>query len=263
MKFYFCIILPFFEIIIYTMKILDKLVNLITYKETKGYNFYLPENINQVASERNEAKEKAAEKVENVFSSLSSNLEYVKKVYNFDINSDIKIREFCMNIKGKQYKAFLLYIEGMIDSQSINKFVIEPLMLKSSSNLDPNSPDIVTIAPQNNVSVRRVKRFDLAEYILNSLVPQNDVATENSFESIFPKVNAGVSALFVDTLNTVFTIDAKGFEKRSIASPENEVVIRGSQEGFIEAIRTNTSLLRRIINNEDFVIEETNVRKNQ
>lgn len=243
------------------MKILDKLVKLITYKEQNSYNFVLPENINETASERNSAKEKAVSKEENVFPSISANLEYVKKVYNFDINSDIKIREFYMNIKGKQYKAFLLYIEGMIDSQSINKFVIEPLMLKNSSNLDPNNPDVVTFSQQNNVPIRRIKKFDLSQYILDCLVPQNDVATENSFASIFQKVNAGVSALFVDTLDTVFTIDAKGFEKRSIASPENEVVIRGSQEGFIEAIRTNTSLLRRIINNEDFIIEETNVRK--
>lgn len=245
------------------MEILDKLVKLITYKEQKSYNFVLPENINQTANERNKAKEENQSKKENVSMSLEENLKYVKKVYNFDINSDIKIREFCMNIKGKQYKAFLLYIEGMIDSQSINKFVIKPLMLKNTSNLDPNNPDLVTVSPQNNISVRRVKKFDLSKYILDCLVPQNDVATEESFEKIFQKVNAGVSALFVDTLNTVFTIDAKGFEKRSIASPENEVVIRGSQEGFIEAIRTNTSLLRRIINNEDFIIEETNVRKNQ
>lgn len=72
----------------------------------------------------------------------------------------------------------------------------------------------------------------------------------------------GVSALFVDTIDTVFLIDAKGFEKRSISPPDNEVIIRGSHEGFVEAIRTNTSLLRRIINNEDFIIEEANVRRN-
>ena len=33
----------------------------------------------------------------------------------------------------------------------------------------------------------------------------------------------------------------------------------GSQEAFVETIRTNTSMLRRIINNEDLIIESTTV----
>lgn len=246
------------------MKILDKIINSITYKEPHSYSFSLAEpekvskenipEVNDVPKQDNEKK---------VFPSIDVNLEYVKKIYNFEINSDIKLREFYINIKGKQYSAFLFYIEGMIDSQSINKFLIEPLMLKNESNEEKQNPDIVSTAVTNNVTVRRVKKFDLKTYILEYLIPQNDVSTDDTFKSVFQKVNAGVSALFVDTLNVAFLIDAKGFEKRSIAAPENEVSIRGSQEGFVESLRTNTTLLRRIINNEDFIIEEANVRKNQ
>ena len=56
-------------------------------------------------------------------------------------------------------------------------------------------------------------------------------------------------------------VDLEGFEKRSIPIPDNEFIIRGSQEGFIEAIRTNTSLLRRLINSENLIIETTSVGK--
>ena len=245
------------------MKILDKIINSITYKEPHSYSFSLaePEKVSEEKMpEVNSVPEQDEKK--KVFPSIDVNLEYVKKIYNFEINSDIKLREFYINAKGKQYSAFLLYIDGMINSESINKFVIEPLMIKNDSNETPQSPDIVTTAVTNNVSVRRVKKFDLKTYILEYLIPQNDVDTEEKFKSIFQKVNAGISALFIDTLNVAFVIDAKGFEKRSIAAPENEVSIRGSQEGFVESIRTNTSLLRRIVNNEDFIIENANVRKN-
>ena len=52
-----------------------------------------------------------------------------------------------------------------------------------------------------------------------------------------------------------FSLDVKGYESRSITSPQNETVVRGSQEAFVEKIRTNTAMIRRIINNENLVIE--------
>ncbi len=67
--------------------------------------------------------------------------------------------------------------------------------------------------------------------------------------------------MFIDTLDTCFNIDVKGFKQRSIDTPNNEVVIKGPQEAFIESLRTNTSLIRRIINNENLVIESTKVGK--
>lgn len=251
------------EIIYFTMGIFNKLIKLIEYKAPNEYNFVLPEaKPNKTLRGANNVENQTKENFkESVFPSIDVNKEYIKKRYSFDINSDIKLREFTINVRGKQYKAFLFYIEGMIDSDSINKFVIKPLMLKNSSNLSESDEDIISTAVTNNVTVRRVRKFDIKNYILESLVPQNDVSTETKFKSIAQKVNAGVSALFIDTIDSAFMIDAKGFEKRSVSPPENENIIRGSQEGFIESLRTNTTLLRRIVNNEDLIIEEMNVGK--
>ena len=65
--------------------------------------------------------------------------------------------------------------------------------------------------------------------------------------------------LFVDSLDTAFNLDVKGFKQRSIDSPSNEVVVRGSQEAFVENIRTNTSMIRRLVNNENLVMETLTV----
>lgn len=244
------------------MKIINDLINLIKYKEAPDYNFILPDADSSQDSQVTDVSPELEplEKVsENVYPSIDVNLEYVKVKYNTLINSDIKIRNFYINAKNKQYRAFLLYIDGMIDSNSINKFVIEPLMLKNRSNTSNGEESIISTAVTNNAIVRRVKRFNLIDYISECLVPQNDVSTSNKFKDIFQKVNAGMSALFVDTINTVFTIDAKGFEKRSVSPPENEIIIRGPQEGFVESIRTNTSLLRRLVNNENLIIEDMSV----
>ena len=71
----------------------------------------------------------------------------------------------------------------------------------------------------------------------------------------------GNCCLIVDTLDVAFDIEVKGFKQRSVDSPSNEVVIKGPHEAFVENIRTNTSLLRRIVNNENLIIENLEVGK--
>lgn len=71
----------------------------------------------------------------------------------------------------------------------------------------------------------------------------------------------GNCVLFVDTLTLAFDIEVKGFMQRSVNTPNNEIVIKGPQEAFVENIRTNTSLIRRIVNNENLIIENLKVGK--
>ena len=191
-----------------------------------------------------------------------NNLIYIKTSYNTLINSDVVIREFILNARNQQYKAFLLYIDGMIDTNIMNDFVLKPLMLKNQSNsFAGEQKQVVSETKINNVIIRKVKKFDITEYLKNSLMPQNSVKTEEYFENVFSGVNSGNCALFVDTLDVAFNIEVKGFKQRSIDAPNNEVVIKGSQEAFVENLRTNTSILRRIINNENLIIENVEVGK--
>ena len=198
----------------------------------------------------------------NIFPSINVNLEYMKVRYNALINSDVVIREFTLTARNKQYNAFLLYIDGMIDSNQLNDFVLKPLMLKNKANaFDGNENQIVSEAITNNISVRRIKKFNLLDYIYNNLMPQNNVKKVKEFDELVSGINSGNCALFIDTLDTAFNIDIKGFKQRSIDKPENETVIRGSQEAFTETIRTNTSLIRRFVNNENLIIENIQVGK--
>ena len=71
----------------------------------------------------------------------------------------------------------------------------------------------------------------------------------------------GNCVLFVDTLDCAFDIEVKGFKQRSVDTPNNEIVIKGPHEAFVENIRTNTSLIRRIVNNENLIIENLEVGK--
>ena len=145
----------------------------------------------------------------------------------------------------------------MIDSKIINNYILKPLILKNKSNMYNKTQKIVS--SNNTLITKKMEDFNLLEYIHDCLLPQNDLQEYSNFKDIFSSINAGNCALFIDTLNTAFTMDVKGFSKRSINIPNNEVVIKGSQEAFIENLRTNTTLLRRIINNENLIIEDLSV----
>lgn len=236
--------------------------NLFSYHPHQEYSFSIPETKegNQNFNNSLEKSDIDAELPKNIFPTLSVNLEVITSRYNTMINSDVIVREFSLTAKNKEYKAFLLYIDGMVDTTTINNFVLDPLMLRNLSNTYQNPEnEIVKEAISNNIVVRKVKKFDLGSYILNHLVPQNSVKKLDTFDDVTSSVNSGNCVLFVDTLNIVFDIDVKGFKQRSVGKPENEIVIRGSQEAFTENIRTNTSLLRRFINNEDLIIENLEV----
>ena len=235
------------------MKFKQVINNIFKYNPKENYNFSLLPNTNN-----NSSKKSNEEKNKNLFSSLSVNLDYIKTRYNTLINSDIVLREFILNARGKQFKAFILYIDGMVDSNLINDFVLTPLMLRNQ-NSDSAQKRVISEAVTNNITVRKVKKFNLTDYIYNNLIPQNDVKKVTEFDEICSGVNSGNCALFVDTIDTCFDIDVKGFKQRSVDSPNNEIVIKGPQEAFVENIRTNTSMLRRIANNENLIIESIDV----
>lgn len=232
--------------------------NLFKYSPKNEYDFSLLEDKQQsdiTPKENNNTNES-----KDVYPSLNVNMELIKIKYNVLINSDIHLRDFTLSARGKQYNAFIIYIDGMVDSKAINDFVLEPLMLRNKSNtFDGTQNKIISEAVTNNITVRKIKKFNLEDYIYNNLIPQNRVTKQTKFDEIISGINSGNCALFVDTINIAFDIDVKGFKQRSIDVPNNELVIKGPQEAFVENIRTNTSLLRRSLNNENLIIENIEV----
>ena len=239
------------------------LSSLFTFKPDENinkHNFNLIEDYNIKAYPDDDTAIKEPPK--KIYPSLSVNLEFMKTRYNALINSDIIFREFVLNARGKQYNALLVYIDGMINSQIMDDFILEPLMMRNRNNLYGGSQNkVISEAVANNITVRKVKKFDLASYILSCLMPQNSVKRQTDFESIISGINSGNCALFIDTLDSAFDIEVKGFQQRGIEKPSNEIVIKGAHSSFTENIRTNTSLLRRFVNNENLVIENIEVGK--
>lgn len=151
----------------------------------------------------------------------------------------------------------------MVDSDLINDFVLKPLMLRNINNTFDGSIklEVTSQVLKDTISVEKVKKVDLENYIYSNLVPQNSIKKTSKFSEIIESINSGNCALFVDTVPIAFDIDVKGFKQRGVEPPNNEIIIQGPQEAFVENIRVNTALLRRIINNENLIIEGLEVGK--
>jgi len=219
-----------------------------------SYEFSLSEQSS--LKEHNQELENASDEpvVNNIVSSLDKNLTHLKIRYNALINSDIILREFTLNVNQKTYKALIVCIDGMINSDLVNNFLLRPLM-EGSSN------DNTKQFKRNGVQIKKTKKINLLDFIRNNLIPQNSINKVTTLDDLIMSVNAGNCALLVDTLDIAFVVEVKGYKIREISPPKNEIVVRGSQEAFVENLRTNTSILRRLINSEHLIIENLTVGK--
>lgn len=162
--------------------------HLFAYTPKVDYQFSLSENV-QVIDSNNE-NSTSNEKVK-IYPSLNVNMEYMKKKYNLMINSDIILREFTLNARGKQYNAFIFYIDGMVDSQIMDDFILKPLMLRNKNNLYDNSQNkVISEAVTNNITIRKVKKFDLPNYLMGCLLPQNAVKEITDFDEAANSINS-------------------------------------------------------------------------
>ena len=224
------------------------------YQEKNNYEFILPQSSNNIP-------QNAFEKIEDtsVSSKLHENLEFLEIKYNMMISKDVKTKHFIFTINHQNISAFLFYIDGMVNSQNINNDILRPFLLKNSINMD-----VTKVSRTNQILTSiRIKKEDIKKFIYSNLIPQNTIIVENEFKNIIPKINSGFCALFVENLDICFCIESKGYKIRNIDEPKTESIVTGSHEGFVEDLRTNTSLLRKIINNENFIIEESAIRKSK
>ncbi|NLO97279.1 MAG: spore germination protein [Peptococcaceae bacterium] len=236
-----------------------KLLSLITYKKTnRPRTFVLPEtNEGQTSREPDRCREDKDSKAEEgkrkkdirkplspsqvrsgrteadeVKNDVDSNLEVIRQHFNVPQNKDLIIREFTL---ANNRRGFIAYLDGMADKTIINEFILRPLFELSADDL----------TEANKIN-----------YInLENVVETNDVNKLDNLQKVFAEILKGNTALYIDGLDYYLVCESIGFEKRGVESPKTEGIVKGPQEGFTENLRTNISLIRRIIRNKDLISE--------
>lgn len=90
---------------------------------------------------------------------------------------------------------------------------------------------------------------------LTHTFPVGQVQHYPEFEPLIRNLLSGTILLFFEGVNEGFTIDIREYPARSIEEPENEKVIRGSKDGFVETLLFNANLIRRRIRSPKLTFE--------
>ena len=107
----------------------------------------------------------------------------------------------------------------------------------------------LTLEPENVVGLTEMQDF-LDRYITFS---ESNVTFDIS--DAVTSVFLGKSLLAVEGLAGVALMDAKGYPSRSVHEPPDGKVLRGSHDGFVEAVVPNMALLRRRIRDPHLTME--------
>ena len=165
-----------------------------------------------------------------VTGNYDTDLKNIKEFFNFGISADIKIREFTI----KNQKAFILFVEGMVNTVLIDENILTPLMLFSIEH------------PTKDV-------------LLNTIITHNQAVCEKEFDKIAQSVNFGDCAILVNGIETAIICDVKTWDRRSINPPVTDTVIIGPHEGFNENFKINTALVRKIVRDQNLIIENLTI----
>ncbi|OLO39205.1 hypothetical protein BTR23_09120 [Alkalihalophilus pseudofirmus] len=151
---------------------------------------------------------------EKVSDSINENFSRVNELLNEC--TDFIVREFSLE---NNTRCFLLFIQGMADSDQLYDQALRPLLQKFFTAQDQMEKT------EESISLSQLKH-------------------ENNYKKVLENVLNGDTALFIDGYTDCLILNVKGADRRGIEEPPTEATIRGPREGFTENIKINTSLIR-------------------
>ncbi|MHB8171768.1 MAG: spore germination protein [Thermincolia bacterium] len=153
--------------------------------------------------------------------------------------SDVVYRVFSVT-HHEEVSVAVLYLDGLVNKTLVNDNIIKSIMLEY---------------PMAAHGENRLTRANAITIIKNQAISNTEIKEQELFGQIVETILNGDVTILVDGHETALMAGARGWEERAISEPETETVIRGPRDGFVETLRTNTSLLRRRIKNPNFKIE--------
>ncbi|MEK3877527.1 spore germination protein [Paenibacillus sp. FSL H8-0122] len=133
-----------------------------------------------------------------------------------------------INVYG--HSCMLIYIPSIVDTLSLQEFVATPL--KAEANAEPHWPDFMERLDHGSAfAIPYIKAYHPGR-VVELIVSGNPV-------------------LSIAGLPYVYYFEIAHYQKRAVSESQNELVVIGPQEAFIEDIQTNLSLLRHKIKHAD------------
>lgn len=136
-------------------------------------------------------------------------------------------------IRIAEKKAVLYFVDGFAKDDIMEK-LMEYLMSLKPEDLDG---------------------IDTTKAFADAFIPYVEVDCVEECEKIATSVLSGTICLIVEGYDQAMMIDARTYPTRSVSEPDDDRVLRGSRDGFVETLVNNTALIRRRIRDPDLTME--------
>lgn len=146
---------------------------------------------------------------------------------------DIQIRPMKIGKAGGT-GALLIYVEAAVSCVTLEDSVIGKLLNR----------------------LMEVPEDEIPNFLSENLLGISDTLEFNTLEDAFASMLAGNAVLFVDGYDRAVKIGSKGYPNMGVQKAESEKVLRGSNEGFSDSVKTNTALVRKRLRTTDLKVEE-------
>jgi spore germination protein KA len=156
-----------------------------------------------------------------VFSSIDENISFIKN--GFSCSDDLIIKE--VNVRNN--RGILVFLNTMTDSDKIQNNILKPVLEANGDKLA-------------------------------SVLKSKFLKSDNLIKAKEELLNGSCIILF-DRDQEFYRLEVAISRDRAIVEPNNEQVIKGSHEGFIEKLLTNLHLIRKSIRTSDLVMEYLSV----
>ncbi len=167
-----------------------------------------------------------------VSTSCRENLDFIKDAFSKPKNFDLVIREFKIKTKERDLDAFLIFYDGLVNKEIINRDILNSLMTKE---LKENK--------------------NITDGVYEHLITQAPLSKISDMKAIIEMVEFGNCAIFAEGADAAFVADVKGWSGRGVGKPVTEAVLSGPQEAFNEVLLINISLVRKILKDANLVAE--------
>lgn len=104
-------------------------------------------------------------------------------------------------------------------------------------------------------SPKHIKDGMSAEDFVQSVISYIELEISDDIDTVAKVVYSGAILMIVDGFSACFLVKTRSYPKRSVEEPDNDKVLRGAHDGFVESLLVNTALIRRRIRDRDLIIE--------
>lgn len=164
------------------------------------------------------------------YKDIISDIDHILKVND---NFDIIKRELLVQNK----KLTFYCVDGFVKDEVLEKMM--EFILKA---------DLASMEQNNSLQA-----------LANRLVSYVETDLSNNFQQMITAVLSGSVLLIIEGYEKGILIDARTYPTRGMEEPEDDRVLRGSRDGFVETLVFNTALIRRRIRDPHLIMEYTSV----